>query len=98
MTQVALQIPDDLQPFIDRSVKSGAFRNAADFLVNLLYNIQAESESFTDIEASEKLTHLRSEVNIGIEQLRNGESAEFDAEDVIQRGKARLAAKARLHG
>jgi Arc/MetJ-type ribon-helix-helix transcriptional regulator len=97
MTQVALQIPDDLKPFIDHSVKSGLFSDAADFLVNLLYNEKAESESVSEREVSEKLTRLRAEVNIGIDQLRNGQCAEFDADDIIQRGKARLAAKAQMH-
>lgn len=93
MTQVALQIPDDLKPFIDRSVKSGLFSDASDFLINLLYNVKAESEAELSLEQKAKLTVLRSEIAIGIEQLRSGQSAEFDAEDIIARGRARLAAK-----
>lgn len=93
MTQVALQIPDDLRPFIDRSVESGMFSNASDFLVNLLYNVKAESEAELSEEQNAKLTVLRSKIAIGIEQLRTGQSAEFDAEDIIARGRARLAAK-----
>ncbi len=97
MAQVALQIPDDLKPFIDHSVKAGLFSDAGDFLVSLLYEVKAESERVSEQQASDKLARLQAEVNVGIEQLRKGECAEFDADDIIQRGKARLAAKARLH-
>lgn len=98
MTEVAIQIPDDLKPFIDRSVKSGLFSDAADFMINLLYNVKAETEFEMNLEDREKITRLRAEVELGIRQLRNGESIEFDAEDIILRGHARLAAKAQAHG
>ena len=93
MTQVAIQIPDDLKSFIDRSVKSGLFSDAADFVVNLLYNVKAESESELMVDDPSRLVQLRAAISIGIEQLRTGQSAEFDAEDIISRGRARLAAK-----
>ena len=97
MTEVALQIPDDLKPFIDHSVKSGLFSDTADFLVNLLYDVKAQSETVSERDIHEKLFRLQAEVNVGVEQLRNGEFAEFDAEDIIRRGRDRLAAKALLH-
>ena len=93
MTEVAIQIPDDLKPFIDRSVKSGLFSDAADFVVNLLYNVKAESESELSAKNPAKLEGLRAVISVGVNQLRTGQSAEFDAEDIIARGRARLAAK-----
>jgi Arc/MetJ-type ribon-helix-helix transcriptional regulator len=94
MTQVAIQIPDDLEPFIDQSVKSGLFSNAADFVVNLLYNIKAESESELSAQDLAKLAVLKSEIAIGIDQIERGEFAEFNAEDIIAEGRARRAALA----
>jgi Arc/MetJ-type ribon-helix-helix transcriptional regulator len=93
MTQVAIQIPDDLKPFIERSVKSGLFSDAADFVVNLLYNVKAESESELSEQDLAKLAVLKTEIAIGVDQIKRGEIAEFDAEDIIARGRARLAAK-----
>lgn len=40
-----------------------------------------------------KLKRLREAIMVGVEQLRAGQSAEFDAEDIIARGRARLEAK-----
>jgi Arc/MetJ-type ribon-helix-helix transcriptional regulator len=101
MTQIPLQIPDDLTPFIERSVKSGPFSDAADFVLHLLYNVQSQSEaaSIASQDAGkQKFSELRAAVNIGIEQLRKGETVEFNPLDVIQRGRARFAAKAEAHG
>ena len=46
-----------------------------------------------EADESAKLKRLREAINVGVEQLRAGQSAEFDAEDIITRGRARLAAK-----
>lgn len=69
------------------------FSDAADFVVNLLYNVKAESESIPSSDSPAKLAQLRAAIGVGIEQLQTGQSAEFDAEDIIARGRARLAAK-----
>jgi Arc/MetJ-type ribon-helix-helix transcriptional regulator len=75
MTKVAIKIPDDLQPFLDESVKIGAFSDAEDFLVNLLYNVKAQSESDLSEEQQAKLTTLRAEIAAGIEQADRGTSS-----------------------
>lgn len=46
-----------------------------------------------EVDESAKLKRLREAIMVGVEQLRAGQSAEFDAEDIITRGRARLAAK-----
>ena len=94
MTQVAVQIPDDLKPFIDRSVKSGLFTDASEFVVNLLYNVKAESESELSEEQRAKLVALRAEIAVGVEQADRGEFVEFNAEEIIAAGRARRAALA----
>jgi Arc/MetJ-type ribon-helix-helix transcriptional regulator len=98
MNQVAIQIPDDLKPFIDQSVKTGLFSDAADFVLNMLYDMKAVSEQ-PQLQSDEaKLERLRSAITAGLEDVNAGCFAEFDAEDIITRGRARVAAKAVAHG
>ena len=94
MTEVALQLPADLEPFIAASVKTGAFSDAGEFMVNLLYNVKAQSESELSEEQQAKLSALRAEIAIGIEQAERGDFVEFDASEIIAAGRARRAAAA----
>ena len=92
MTQVAVKLPDDLKSFVDQSVKSGAFQDAGDFMVNLLYNIKAQSESGLSEEQQTKLANLRAEIAIGIAQADAGDYVEFSADEIIAAGRNRRAA------
>jgi len=92
MTEVAIKIPDDLGKFIEESVKTGAFNDAGEFVVNLLYNVKAQSESELSEEQQAKLATLRAEVAVGIEQAERGEFVEFTADDIIASGGARRVA------
>jgi Arc/MetJ-type ribon-helix-helix transcriptional regulator len=91
MTQVAVKLPDDLKSFVDQSVKSGAFQDAGDFMVNLLYNIKAQSESGLSEEQQAKLANLRAEIAIGIAQADAGDYVEFSADEIIAAGRNRRA-------
>lgn len=93
MTQVAVKLPDDLKPFVDQSVKAGEFSDAGDFMVNLLYNIKAQSESELSEEQQAKLATLRAEIAIGVTQADAGDFVEFSAEEIIDAGRARRAAQ-----
>ena len=92
MTQLDIQIPDDLKPFIDRSVSSGRFGDAADFVVNLLYNVKAQSESELSGEQQAQLATLRAHIAVGIAQAERGEFVEFTAGEIVTQGRARRAA------
>jgi Arc/MetJ-type ribon-helix-helix transcriptional regulator len=92
MTEVAIKLPDDLRTFIDESVKSGAFNDAGDFVVNLLYNVKAQSESELSGEQQAKLATLRAEIAVGVEQAERGAFVEFTADEIIAEGRARRAA------
>jgi len=94
MTELAIQIPDDLKPFIDRSVKSGLFGDAGEFVVNLLYNVKAQSEAELSEEQRAKLAALRAEISVGIAQADRGEFVEFAAQDIIAAGHAARPATA----
>ena len=93
MTQVAVKLPDDLKTFVDQSVKSGAFHDAGDFMVNLLYNIKAQSESELSEEQQAKLATLRAEIAVGITQADAGDFVEFSADEIIAAGRARRVAE-----
>ena len=93
MTQVAVKLPDDLKSFVDQSVKSGAFQDAGDFMVNLLYNIKAQSESGLSEEQQAKLSNLRAEIAIGIAQADAGDYVEFSADEIIAVGRNCRAAQ-----
>jgi antitoxin ParD1/3/4 len=94
MIEFAIQIPDDLKPFIDQSVKSGLFSDVEDFVVNVLYSARAQSEAELPEDQKARLAALRAEIAIGIEQADRGDFVEFTAEDVIAAGRARRAAAA----
>lgn len=92
MTELAIKLPTDLEPFIEASVKTGAFNGPSEFVVNLLYNIKAQSESELSEEQQAKLATLRAEIAVGIEQAERGDFVEFTAGDIIAEGVARRAA------
>ena len=96
MTQVAVKLPDDLKAFVDQSVKSGAFQDAGDFMVNLLYNIKAQSESELSEEPQAKLANLRAEIAVGITQADAGDYVEFTADEIIAAGRNCRAASMAL--
>ena len=93
MTHLAVQLPDDLKTFVDQSVKSGAFHDAGDFMVNLLYDIKAQSESGLSEEQQAKLAALRAEIAVGVAQAEAGDFVEFSADEIIASGRARRAAQ-----
>ena len=93
MTHLAVQLPDDLKTFVDQSVKSGAFHDAGDFMVNLLYDIKAQSESGLSGEHQAKLAALRAEIAVGLAQAEAGDFVEFSADEIIASGRARRAAQ-----
>jgi antitoxin ParD1/3/4 len=90
MTQVAIQLPDELNRFIDRSVKAGTFSDAEAFMVNLLYNAKAQSEVELSEEQQAKLSNLRAEIAVGIDEADRGEFVEFTADEIIAEGRSRL--------
>ena len=91
MTQLAVTLPDELSTFVDRSVKAGAFQDAEEFMVNLLYNVKAQSEAELSEEQQFKLTTLRTEIALGLEEADSGDFVEFTADEIIAEGRARRA-------
>ena len=78
MTQVAIQLPDELNQFVNKSVQAGDFHNADEFFISVvsMYKDQVE-EGFSHTEQT-KLESLRRDIQIGIDQLDHGEGSEMD--------------------
>lgn len=98
MTQFSIHIPDELKSVVDSAVASGDFSDASSFIASLLYTAKAEQEAEPSFEESLKLEVLRREIQRGLDDIANGDVAEFDVEDIIARGKVRLAVQAAAHG
>jgi Arc/MetJ-type ribon-helix-helix transcriptional regulator len=92
MTQIAIHIPDDLSQFVERSVKNGAWGNAEEFVVSMLYHEKEKSdaaefdESKLHPEDKAKLAALRQDIQLGIDSLDRGEGIRnFDWDAFLER-------------
>ncbi|MEO6847806.1 MAG: type II toxin-antitoxin system ParD family antitoxin [Chthoniobacterales bacterium] len=83
MTQVAINLTDELTEFVKKSVSSGLFHNVSEVVANGLHVLKAQEDA--------KLQALRADIAVGVEQAKHGEFMEFDAETVIRDGRKRLA-------
>lgn len=84
MTQVAVNLTDELWDFVEKSVDSDVFHNASEVVANALHALKARAQA--------GLESLRTEIAIGVAQADRGEFAEFDAESIKAEGRARLSA------
>lgn len=82
MTKVAIQIPDELSQFVEKSVQSGAYHDADEFFASLLYNLKEQSDAELTEEEQQKLSALRGDIQHATDQLDRGEGIrnfDFDA-------------------
>ena len=92
MVQLSIQIPDDLKPFVDHVVGGDGYSTESEFIISLLYSEKTQRETEMSPDDVAKLQRLRTEIQVGVDQLNQGEFEEFNADDLIARGRARLAA------
>lgn len=79
MTKVAIQIPDELSQFVEKSVQSGAYHDADEFFASLLYNLKEQSDAELTEEEQQKLSALREDIKHATDQLDRGEGIrDFD--------------------
>ena len=76
----------ELEEFVNAQVQSGEYLSALEVIRAGLHLLE-DRETLRQI----KLERLRKEIAIGIEQADRGEVAPLDVEDIIARGKQRLA-------
>ena len=98
MTQLSILIPDDLKPFVDHVVGGDGYSTESEFIISLLYSEKTQRETEMSPDDVAKLQRLRTEIQVGVDQLNQGEFEEFNADDLIARGRARLAASPSTHG
>jgi antitoxin ParD1/3/4 len=82
---VNVSLTAELQRYVQNKVESGLYHSASEVIREGLRLLQ-EQDMLKEI----KLQTLRAEIQQGI---NSGESTPLDMEDVIRRGKERLAAK-----
>ena len=77
-----------LEALVRRKVESGLYNSASEVVREALRLLE-EHNRIKEM----KLEELRKEIQKGIDSLDRGEGATFDADDVIKRGRERLAAR-----
>jgi len=80
----------ELERFVAEKVKAGQYADPS-AMVNEALEVLKEREEFSP----EHKAYLQREIQRGIEQLDRGETAVFDAESTIAKGRARLAREKR---
>ena len=78
MTQVAIQLPDELSQFVQKSVADGAYSNADELFINVLSIYKDHVEGRLSESDQAKLESLRGDIQAGIDQLDRGEGIEID--------------------
>lgn len=91
MTALNISLPPDLEEWVKAKVQSGQYNSVSEVIHHGLYLMQ-DQDTLRQI----KLERLRKEIAASVEAAERGEVAPLDVEDIIARGKKRLAeAKAR---
>jgi Arc/MetJ-type ribon-helix-helix transcriptional regulator len=78
MTQVAIQLPDELSQFVNQSVRSGGFHNADEFFISVVSMYKDQVEEGLGEADQTKLESLRHDIQVGIDQLDRGEASEMN--------------------
>lgn len=74
-------VSEELRSFVARGIASGRFRSEDEAISEGLKLLQRREE---------KLDALKSDVQIGIQELDAGDKSDLDIEDIKTRGRARL--------
>ena len=78
MTEVAIALPEDLQEFVDESIRAGHFTGPSQLVAEALYAFRDQ----TELE-SIKLARLRKDIEIGLREIERGEVDEWSLEDFL---------------
>ncbi len=83
---MTVALPSELEDLVNAKIQSGQFHSAGEVIREGLRLLEEK-----DMLRQVKLDHLRKDIAIGIEQADRGDLAPLDVEDIIARGKQRLA-------
>ncbi len=73
MTQVAIQLPDELSQFVNKTVQAGGYPSTDDFFISVLSTYKGQVEERRSEAAEEKLALLRADVQLAVDQADRGE-------------------------
>ncbi len=85
---IALNLPTELQIFVDEAVKSGRFSDEGDLVREALETLRAREE-FRQYQ----LAKLQEKLHAGVADAEAGRAAEWDGEAIKRSGRALLAAR-----
>ena len=85
---IALQLPSDLQEFVEEAVKSGRFSDEEELVCEALESLRTREE-FRQFQ----LAKLKDKLQAGVADLDAGRVAEWNGEDIKRQGRALLAAR-----
>lgn len=85
---VALNLPKDLQEFVEQSVKSGRFSDEKELMREALEALKTQEE-FRQFQ----LAGLKAKLQEGLDDLESGRVEEWDGEAVKRKGRAIHAAQ-----
>jgi antitoxin ParD1/3/4 len=84
---MVINLPPDLDAFVHQQIEAGRYESVEMVIIAALRLLQ---------EHERKLEELRAELRPALESLDRGEGIPLDMEDIIRRGRARLAAEGKL--
>ncbi len=84
MTEVAIQLPDDLSQFVKESVQAGDYPNADELFASVLSMYKVQMETRLSAEDQAKIDSLRSDIQLAVDQAARGEVIPgFDIESFL---------------
>lgn len=73
MTQVAIQLPDELGQFVKQTVRAGGFQDENEFFVSFVSSLKEQAESPLTDDEQAKLASLRADIQHAVAQAEHGE-------------------------
>ncbi len=84
MTQVVIQLPDDLNRFVNKSVESGDYHNADELFASVLSIFKEQVEAPLIAVEDARLAALRADIQLAVDQADRGEVIHgFDMEEFL---------------
>lgn len=88
MTTIAITLRDEDQSFIESAVKSGRYFTESEVVADALSSFKVQEEI-----RKQRLADLKAKIQVGIDELDRGESAEWNVEEIKAKGRALLASR-----
>lgn len=84
MAAITVDLPSDLEKFVHEKVEEGNYHSEADYLRSILQAARENEQPVVEDMPAEELARLRAELEIGLRDIREGRSGEFNPQEMIQ--------------